>query len=101
MAPGSGNRVDTADPFAKRLLAHYLGRREADLEFFRAALLKDDFDSIRIRGHNLYGSGGAYGFTRITELGEQIELAATNKNHADIEALIALLETYLRELKIA
>ena len=100
-APGIGQRVDIADPFAKRLMAHYLGRREADLELFRSALAKKDFDSIRVRGHNLYGSGGAYGLTRVSELGELFERAAVQENREEIQTLIERLETYLRELKIA
>ena len=98
--PDNGNRVHIADPFAKRLMAHYLGRREADLELFRTALAEKDFDSIRVRGHNLYGSGGAYGLSRVSELGESFESAATQENPEEIERLIGLLESYLRDLKI-
>ena len=98
--PGEGERVDIADPFAKRLMVRYLGRREEDLETLRSALAESDFDSIRIKGHNLYGSGSAYGLDRISELGDSIEAAALAKDQTAIILLIDALESYVRRLRI-
>ena len=92
--------VDIADPFAKRLMVRYLGRREADLESLRSALADSDFDRIRIKGHNLYGSGSAYGLDRISELGNSLEAAATAKDPGAIAEQIDALESYVRRLRI-
>lgn len=93
-------RVDIADPFAKRLMVRYIGRREADLEALRSALEESDFESIRIKGHNLYGSGGAYGLDRISELGGSLEAAALAGDQGAIGRHIDALESYLLALRV-
>lgn len=93
-------RVDIVDPFAKRLLVRYLGRREADLESLRSALAGNDFETIRVKGHNLYGSGGAYGLDRISELGDSLETAAEAKDEDAIAKHIDALESYVRKIRI-
>ena len=93
-------RVNIADPFAKRLMVRYLGRREADLEALRSALAQNDFDCIRVKGHNLYGSGSAYGLDRISELGNSLEAAAIAEDHGAITEQINALESYVRKLRI-
>lgn len=94
------NRVNVADSFAKTLMVRYLGRREADLGTLRSALAADDFESIRIKGHNLYGSGSAYGLDRISELGGEIEAAALGQNRTEITRLIGSLESFIRNLSV-
>ena len=93
-------RVDIADPFAKRLMVRYLGRREADLDSLRSALAENDFDRIRVKGHNLYGSGSAYGLDRISEFGNSLEAAAISKDQGAIARQIDALESYVRSLRI-
>ena len=48
-AKGASSRVNINDPFARRLMVRYLGRREADLQSLRSALSKKDFDLIRTK----------------------------------------------------
>lgn len=99
--PGSEDeRVDIADPFAKLLLVRYLGRREADLESLRNALAGRDFETIRVKGHNLFGSGGAYGLERVSELGESLETAAIAEDPSAIATHIDALESYVRKIRI-
>lgn len=92
--------VDTADPFAKRLLAHYVGRRAGDVESIRQAVQDDDMELIRVAGHNMYGSGEAYGLKAISTIGKDIESAAKSCDKAGIESAVDALEQFLRELKI-
>lgn len=99
MTRSTGKQFDISDPFAKRLMAHYLGRREADLELMRSALAGGDYERIRVKGHNLYGSGSAYGLDRVSELGDLLENAAIARNFDQVRELINTLETYLRELR--
>lgn len=99
MTRSTDKLFDTSDPFAKRLMAHYLGRREADLELMRAALAGGEFDRIRVTGHNLYGSGSAYGLDRVSELGNLLEQAAIARNSAQVRDVIDTLDAYLRELR--
>jgi HPt (histidine-containing phosphotransfer) domain-containing protein len=86
---------DLADPFARQLKSRYLGRRRADLDVLAKALAADDFDTIRIAGHNMYGSGAAYGFEQVTTIGKGLEEAATARQKVAIEALIVELEKFI------
>lgn len=99
MTRSTDKRFDVSDPFAKRLMARYLGRREADLELMRSALAGGDFDRIRVKGHNLYGSGSTYGLDRVSELGDLLENAAIARNSDQVRELIDTLDAYLRELR--
>ncbi len=100
MARGTDNRIDIADPFARRLMARYLSRREAAVESLRSALAGRDFESIRLTEHNLFGSGGTYGLDRVTRLGTDLE-AATQTEHSDaIGQLIDELESYIRQPRV-
>lgn len=94
------NRVNIADPFARRLMVRYLGRREADLQSLRSALASEDFGSIRRKGHNLFGSGSAYGLDRISELGADLERAAKKQNGDRIGQLIDTLEAFIRNVRV-
>ena len=67
-----GKPIEIDDPFARQLMGKYLGHRKDDVDKLRRALAASDFDTIRITGHNLYGSGAAYGLDDISWLGASI-----------------------------
>lgn len=100
MGNDSDKPIDISDPFARQLMARYLDRRDSDVGKLRDALRETEFETIRITGHNLFGSGSAYGLDEISRLGERIEKAAELEDTGGLERLIADLETYLRDLKI-
>lgn len=92
--------IEIADPFARRLIGKYLDHRRDDIDKLTQALADADFETIRITGHNLYGSGSAYGLDDISWLGASIEEAADEKNAAKIDGLINDLSNFLRKLKV-
>lgn len=81
-------------------MARYLERRGSDVDNLRDALDATNFETIRVTGHNLFGSGSAYGLDEISRLGEKIEKAAEQRDAAGLEALISDLEVFLGALKI-
>ena len=81
-------------------MVRYLGRREADLQSLRAALASEDFERIRNKGHNLFGSGSAYGLDRVSELGADLERAAKKQNTETIGQLIDMLEAFIRNVRV-
>lgn len=91
---------DIADPFARKLLIQYLDNRKSDVDKLTDALAKSDFDTIRITGHNLYGSGAAYGLEDISFIGAGIESAANSSDGPQIERLIGELTDFLTRLKV-
>ncbi len=100
MGNDSGKPIDISDPFARQLMARYLERRGSDVDNLRDALDATNFETIRVTGHNLFGSGSAYGLDEISRLGEKIERAAEQRDAAGLEALISDLEVFLGALKI-
>lgn len=81
-------------------MVRYLSRREDDIRSLRSALAGDDFDSIRVTGHNLFGSGSAYGLDRISELGAALEKTAIKKNGDAVNELIDRLEAFVSNVRV-
>lgn len=94
------NCIRIMDPFARQLMARYLERRGDDVQALRSALASGDFESIQNKGHNLYGSGSAYGLDRISELGAALEKTARNKNSDALGELIQQLEAFIRNVRV-
>lgn len=96
----SDNSIEIADPFARRLMAQYLERREADLVDLRRALTNGEFDAIALSGHNMYGSGAAYGLEQVSALGADLEAAAKAREADRIGQLIDDLERFIRRVTV-
>ena len=94
------NPIEIADPFARRLMGKYLEHRREDIGKLTRALAEADFETIRITGHNLYGSGAAYGLDDISGLGASLEKAADSADIPQIERLIGELTHFLQTLKV-
>lgn len=82
------------------LIPEYLEGRHRDVISMREALTNGDFESIRILGHNMKGTGGGYGFDALTDIGGEIQQAATSADAGALERLAGELADYLGRLKI-
>jgi len=72
-----GERIGVQVP--QYLAAHFpafLANRRNDIDVILAALDKNDFEAIRILGHNMIGTGRLYGLELVTTVGPLIEQAA-------------------------
>ena len=96
----TGRPIEIVDPFARRLVGKYLSRREDDVENLLRAVRNSDFETVRITGHNLYGSGAAYGLQDISSIGAKLEDAAEVADVGRIEQLIEELKKFLGDLKV-
>lgn len=99
----TGNRnkpIEIPDPFARQLVGQYLKNRKGDVKKLSTALTNRDFATIRTTGHNLYGSGAAYGIDDISFIGASIENAADSSDVQRIERLIGELDGLLKQLKV-
>ena len=54
-----------------------------------------DFESVIILGHNMRGSGGAYGFQAITDICASLQQAAESADNAESRKLAGELSRYL------
>jgi HPt (histidine-containing phosphotransfer) domain-containing protein len=62
------------------ILPQYFDLCRRDLLHLKAALSENDFERVRVLGHNLKGSGGAYGFPVLTEIGESLETSGKSQD---------------------
>ncbi len=101
MKQDADSPINVDDPFARRLLNQYLERRKTDLQRLRVALTEKDFASIQLTGHNLLGSGAAYGLEEVSSLGEKLEQAAKSEQADQISALVDELERFVTKVTVA
>jgi HPt (histidine-containing phosphotransfer) domain-containing protein len=73
----------------------YLEKRSVDLDRLEFALRGGDFGTLDKIGHNLKGTGAAYGFGELTELGRSLEAAARSENAGAVENLLDQMEAYI------
>jgi HPt (histidine-containing phosphotransfer) domain-containing protein len=78
-------------PAATKLLPRFLEHRERDVVSLRAAVEREDFETIARIGHNMRGNGQSYGFPDLGTIGECLEAAA------DAKSTVGVLE-HLRSL---
>lgn len=82
-------------PEFEALRAEYLNNRSSELQALGRALRRADFAVLATTGHNLKGTGAAYGFAELTELGRALETAAKDRDSHRIEALLDETQFYL------
>lgn len=92
--------VVTIDEDLEDLIPEYLATRREDIKSIQEALDKEDYDKIRILGHSMKGSGGGYGFDRISEIGGVIEDEAEGKNSEEIKKQNENLVSYLDRVEV-
>ena len=100
MAGNKDKPIDVVDPFARKLVGKYLANRKDDVTKLARALAEADFDTIRVTGHNLYGSGAAYGLDDISWIGAGIENAAKSADTEQLERLIGELREFLVRMHV-
>ncbi len=96
----SAKTVVKIDRDLEDLIPGYLEKRLMDVTSIREAAGKNDLETIRILGHTMKGSGGGYGFDRITEIGRQLEEAAKTGNSEKCLQHANELADYLTHLTI-
>ncbi|MDE1819524.1 MAG: Hpt domain-containing protein [Euryarchaeota archaeon] len=82
------------------LVPQYLENKKKDAQKIRVALDQGDFNTVRILGHSMAGSGGGYGFAGITRIGRNLEKLATEKNADGARAAVRELELYLSRVVV-
>ncbi len=88
------------DRDVETLIEGYLARRKGDVMAAQEALAVGDFDQLALLGHNLHGSGGAYGIPQLSRIGRDLERAAQSAAAAEVEVLIVQLEDLLARVRI-
>ncbi len=90
----------TVDSDLEDLIPDFLLRKKEDANLILTLIQKGEFNQIRILGHSMKGSGGGYGFDRITELGALIESSALEQNSDNIRESVNDLYAYLENIEV-
>ena len=95
-----GPYVPDVDPLIRPLIPDYLRHRRDDLQRLDEALGRGDFALLRKLGHDMRGSGGAYGLPPVSELGRVIESAALARDAGAVRAAADDLRAFLDAVKL-
>jgi len=82
------------------LIPRYMSNRHKELEALREGLATGDFEQLRQLGHRMQGCGGAFGFSDITTLGEEIANSARGADSSRLAALIGSYREYLAKIHV-
>ena len=84
----------------EKLLTKFLAQTREDIKSMLAGLEQGDYESIRIFGHRMKGTGGSIGLGAITDLGRSLDQAAKDQNSEDIRMLLGEFSTHLECLEV-
>ncbi len=97
----TGDQVHVSvEDWLKPVVEGYLEKRRGDCAKLRDALDRGDYKAIRTLGHQMAGTGGGYGFDRITEIGRTLEESAVAYDAARIRESVADLDRYLGAVRV-
>ncbi len=88
------------DPELASLIPGFLENRRKDVSSLLEAVKRGDFETARILGHSMKGSGGGYGFDGITDIGGEIEEAAKHSDPVAIHTHVEALSLYLARVEV-
>lgn len=92
--------IVTVDADLEDLIPGYLENRRQDCHAMLQALARGEYETIRVLGHTMKGTGGGYGFDAITEMGKTLEEAAKRSDPAVIRQTVSDLAQYLQAVEI-
>lgn len=82
------------------LVELYLSRKNDELPDLQRAVDAADFPLVRRIGHNIKGSGGAYGLPQLSILGAQMEEAALAGDGEAVRAAAAAIENLVQAARL-
>ena len=74
----------------------YIKHTSKELDKINGLLNLESLEAIRTFGHNIKGSGGMYGFDKVTNIGLQIENAAKENDLDSIKLSLSELKDFLK-----
>ena len=84
----------------KPIIPEFLTEKSDEIQKLKDFLLDGNYMGIRKIAHDFQGSGSAYGFDYITELGKNLSKEAKMSNNEKLNILIKEFEIYLKSIKI-
>lgn len=87
-------------PELQDLIPMFMERRYQDVEVVSEAQQCGDYETIWKVGHNMKGTGAAYGFDLVTDIGCKLEEAASRQDAAQVQSLMEELAAYLQHVVV-
>jgi signal transduction histidine kinase/CheY-like chemotaxis protein/HPt (histidine-containing phosphotransfer) domain-containing protein len=88
-------------PEVQELVPGYLERRQTDIAALWMALKMGDYETLSTLGHQLKGSGTAFGFNGLSDCGASLEQAAKASDLEEAGRQTALIADYIAQLSNA
>jgi signal transduction histidine kinase/CheY-like chemotaxis protein len=88
------------EPGMEDVVPGYLDKRRKEIPQYRQALENQDFDTIRMLGHKMKGTGAGYGFEELTFLGAALEQAALRKDIPEIRVKVEEFARYVDAVEL-
>ena len=88
------------DSDLKELIPMFLENRADNIAELKKLLKEENYEGIEKLGHKIKGSGGGYGFDKVTDLGREIEQAAAAGNTKKLRDLIEELAEHMDKVEI-
>ena len=82
------------------IVESYLEHRNDDVDIILKALDRGDFDRISHLAHDLVGTGGSFGFEKMSLIGRSLESAAAANQADEIKQLVVDLAEYLSRVEV-
>ncbi len=88
------------EPYLEKVVPDFLSRRREDIESMREALAYGDYETLRVFGHRMKGTGGAYGLDAITDIGRALEEAAKARDSEKMGEHLGTFLDYLERVEV-
>ena len=88
------------DPLIQDIVADFLQHRRENVASILDALEAADYEAVENIGHDIEGTGGAFGFSGMARIGRSLRQAAREASPGEIKRLAEELTSYLERLKI-
>jgi len=82
------------------IVPDFLEHRRQDVGKLLQLLEAGDYQNIMSIGHGMKGSGGGYGFDKISEIGKEMEVLAKTKDGVRLRELTQQLSDFLDRVQI-
>lgn len=92
--------IDVDDPVVLELLPSYVKHRRLEIFQLQRLIEGNDYEKIRIIGHNLKGSGGLYGLPQISNYGAAMEEAALSSDNDALSITLSAMEGFLEQINL-
>lgn len=96
----TGKIIVEVDRDLEDLMPLFWRSREQDMIGLAKGIDGSDFNALRTIGHDMKGTGSSFGFDRVSEIGDRIEIAALANDLPSIQIQFGILQDYMANIEI-